>query len=555
MPPQRWDWIAVALVMALCAACKLYFLHPVGPILFFDELIYKQDAESLASLGTYASAQYPLGYPLAIAPAFAFGAGYHGVFLSNVLLTTLLVPACFLLARTVGMRHAWLAALAAALLPLQAVFPTQVLSENLFVPAFAFAAWFAVRGRCASTGGAAIYGVALGGLFLIKYLALPAIPVLWAIWLCGVAGSVDPDRVDWKRAAAASGVAIFAMVAGWLAFVQLSGISVEKASAKISGIHTTQIGPASIFMWACAYLAALCLLAGPFLPLFLTTAGSARRASWTWLRTSPLTRLFALGIALAGICWMVATLHSAGGADNYPVPQRVVVRYFMLLTPLLVVLGLALAFQRELPRSGRVASIAAALVSIGAVVVARAILYHDAIWDFPPWFATIPLYNSDIVGFSSAGMVACLAVVMLVGIPMRLRPLWVAGVMALLLSSTHLADQRAKQSSMIRPIHARTLAPLVIDAIRRDDAAVVVTALNREPPRVMISALVFWGVPRSKLKVLTPAQIETSGLSPTTQVYLVTDQPMHQPAYRQYRYGSRTGYIYLLDAAQIHVAP
>lgn len=547
--PQRREWAAIILLMAACIVAKLWFLKPVGPILFFDELIYKQDADALATLSPYPSGQYPFGYPLAITPAILLGAGYQGIFWINVVLTTMLVPACFLLAKEIRSEHAWLAAAVAALLPLQTVFPTQVLSENLYVPMFVFVVWFAVRGRCTSASMAFLYGLALGGLFLIKYLALPAIPLIWVMWLYGIA-STDGGResISWRRAALFSGVAVLGAIVAWFAFIQLSGISVVKAGSRVSGIHAAEIGPASIAMWASAYAAAICLLAGPFLPLLASAVAAVCRTPLQWMRDSALARLLLLTALLVGGYWLVATLHSAGGASNYPIPQRVVMRYFMALTPLVVVLGLALAFRNDFPRLRGIALAAVIAASLVALFLAHAILYKNAVWSFPPWFATIPLYSSDISGLQPTGMLVFLAALVLASAWSYewLRPIWVVGVLVLFALCLVIVTQRGQQQSTTRPVHPKVLAPIVLEAVRSHDTVVVVTDLPQEPPRVMMRALVFWGVPKKKIRVITPQEMASMDVGATTPVYLITGRRQPQPLVREYRYGSRTGYVYIL---------
>ena len=189
---DTWDIAACVLLVLACTLAKFAWLDPVGPLIFFDELLYRQGAEALAGLRTYPSGHYPFLYPLLLAPGEALHAGYRGIFVANVLAGSALIPACWLLARTVGMRWGWPCALAAALLPLQWLFPTQVLSENLFVPLFAWTVWYAIRAARPGVSASMVYGVALASLFLVKYLALPAIPVIWAAWLFGLVARGTP---------------------------------------------------------------------------------------------------------------------------------------------------------------------------------------------------------------------------------------------------------------------------------------------------------------------------------------------------------------------------
>jgi hypothetical protein len=552
-PALAW---ALAL-MVLTVVGKAWLLDPVGPVLFFDELLYRQAAEAIANLARYPTGQYPFGYPAVISPAFAVGAGYAGVFWINTLLTSALVPGCFLLARSIRSPYALLSALLAALLPIQAVFPTQLVSENLFIPAIVLVVWFAIRGRCESRISAFLYGLALASLFLTKYLALPAIPVIWAFWLFGVQlqrrtgerTSEPPVRAIaiWSAAAVVIGVG------SWLVFANYNGISLMAASSKVSGIHAPAISAKSIGMWACAYLAVLVLIMSPFLPNLMDSAIAVAKRPLAALREDPVDRLFALFVLLTGGFWMVATLHSSGGADNYPVPQRVVARYLMFVAPLLVVLGPALVARGATQVGGRFGWIAITFAAIAAVLVAHGILYKDLVWQFPDWFASIPLYSSDLLSYRNEAIVAVLLATMLVGalasVDRSVRVAWM--VMLILLFGTCLinADHKARALSSVRPVHAKVLVPLVRQALRDHDSVVVVAEIRGEPARVMRNALAYWGIPRNRVRVVDGADWQRAEVS-TQPVLLQTARRLPMHPLLVYRYGTRTAYVYRLDAKQ-----
>lgn len=553
LDPRRWqvndriDAAACLVLLVACTLAKLALLQPVGPLIFFDELLYRQGAEALAGQGPYPSGHYPFLYPLLLAPGEALHAGFRGIFVANVLATSALIPACWLLGRTIGMKWAWPCALAAALLPIQWVFPVQVMAENLFVPLFAWAVWYAIRARVPGAAASLVYGASLASLFLVKYLALPAIPLIWATWLFGLASR----EVRWRslsRIAALSLAGMAAMVIAWIAYAQANGIALDEAfGSKVSGLHAGELmTPAAVAMWAAAYLCALILLAAPFLPRFAEALGALAVAPRRLLRESPLARLTLLFALLAGGYWLICVQHSAGAMRNYPVPQRVVVRYLMHLLPLVAVLGLALTLRPD-PRPRLRHAVPLAAIAAGAVWVAHQVLYADLAWDFPPWFAAIPLYSTDILGFREPSMLwpllGLVAASAFVGLHRSIAWAWVAAWLLLLGMATLVVQQRAERDSTTRPSHARALAPLLANATRRHENVLVITELRREPPVVLRQALMFWGADPGAFRVIGPGQA-ASAQADKTEVLRITMKPRPGDEVLRYPVGNATGYIY-----------
>jgi hypothetical protein len=543
---DRRDLAACLLVLVACTVAKFMWLDPVGPVIFFDELLYKQGAEALAGQGVYPSGHYPFLYPLLLAPGEMLHAGYFAIFVANAIATSTIIPACWLLGRAVGMRPGWPAALAAALLPLHWVFPTQVLSENLFVPLFTWAVWYAIRARVPGRISSVVYGAALASLFLVKYLALPAIPLIWATWLFGVA----TQSAGWRaagRPAALSIAGMLAMVALWVAYAMGNGIAFAEAfGSKVSGLNAGDLmTPAAVLMWAAAYLCALVMLAAPFLPRILEGWSRFARAPLQALRESPRDRLLFLCSLLAGGYWLICIQHSAGAIHNYPVPQRIIVRYFMHLTPLIWVLGLALTLSPP-PRARPWFGVAAAVLSGAALWVAHQVLYADIAWDLPAWFATIPLYSTDIIGFEPfAKLWALVGLVVAAGFVGRHRGLawaWVAAWVVLQGSASLLAHDQAASMNSTRPLHAKALAPLVIQAAREHGRILVITELRQETPRILTQALEFWGADPTTFEVIGPGQ-ERAARAETVEVLRITGS-RRAGAVTHYRVGHATGYIY-----------
>lgn len=556
-PGTRVDGIACVAITLLVFGVKLFLLEPIGPVLFYDELLYKLGADALHGVGRYPSGQYPPLYSAMLAPGLAAGWGYAGIFYANAIASTAIIPASWLLAREVGMRWAWPAALLCSLLPIHWTYPTQVLSENLSVPLFLWVTWYAVRARPTSVGPAALFGVGLAGLALTKYLLLPSIPVLWAIWLYGMHARTAAAHGGAGRLVApalASVIGVVAPIVGWLAYAHSQDIGIGDAfGAKVVKFKAKDlVTPDILAMWGVAYLSCIVLLAAPFLPRLAEAGLAMLRSPLRSLRESPLARLFLLAALLLAGYWLVCARHSAFGIGNYPVPQRVIVRYFMHLTPVVMVLGLALT-QAPLRRTNPWLTAMLALGSCGLVLASHRILFDDAIWDFPDWFARIPLYSTDIRGYEASVHIYALACLVLLSALTPLHPIarkaWLACLFVFLGASTALTFKIVSRNTSIDPLHAKNLAPLVIAATRTHERVVVITEIGARAgiPRVMQQALRFWGADPDKFRVVGPNHRIDAG--PSTVVYRITTRKLGKPALRDYGFGRSSGYIYEEDRA------
>lgn len=558
--PARWlpvlDVLALLSIVAASVALKFALLEPVGPVIFFDEMLYGLASRAMAGEIPYPSGHYPFVYPLFLAPSVLAGAGYDGLFLSNVLASSTLPVACWLLARTVGARLGFPAAACAALLPFNFTFPTQVMAENLFVPAFAFAAWYAVRGRCGGRVASFAYGALLSALFLTKYLALPAAPVLVAIWLIGLhAGGAG--RKALASAAAWSGAGWLALTATWLAYAQGQGITVREAfGGNVSGINEgVTLTATSLFMWTCAYLAAFALACGPFLARLLEQAGMASVAPLRYLRQGAYARLVVLTLVLAAGYVLICVQHSAGGAMNHPVPQRVVVRYFMHLVPLVVVIGVCGVVQRT-GRHGRwwLAGAAAAVAGV-ALWHAWQLLYGNGYWEFPHWFAAIPLYATDILAMRDewqleVGIFLAVVSLLVARIPL-VRWLFLVAVLLWYYEGTTEVSKLARKETAVTPLHARAVAPLVL----RDIGAGHKVLILHEIPRLGIvdlkQGLVFWGADVGRI-VVAEGSSDAGLPQGVTSAYRIT--PRERPdleVVATYPLGNRTGHVYREDIERL----
>lgn len=394
----------IAIISLLLFVIKAIFVifHATGPAVLNDEYLYKFNAESMFLLQKYANAHYPPAYSLALIPAFFFDNWYPVMLVINAILSSLVVPATWALAKAAEMRHPLVPAALAALIPFHAVYPSFLLSENLFVPLFCCTLALCLRGHSASPLQGFLFGLAAGLTHLTKYLFLPAMPLLFFGWLWGIRNSRrnHGNGRPWI-AALTPFLAYLAIIALWVWYGQASGFHWRQLfglDISAAGRLVTDSGHAlktldqfasvsSFLMWLSAYAAYLTLLWLPIWGLGGTWALDALSGRKKF-KISDIRRIFfVLAFALVlGYC-LTAVLHSFGGEYNYPIPKRILGRYLIHLFPIMLVLASlvleSFSDRKILPEPRSFAFGACLSLMLG--LVAWSVIRGD-IWNFPSFF-------------------------------------------------------------------------------------------------------------------------------------------------------------------------
>lgn len=225
----RSELSALVILTTLTMAVRAWLgvIDP-GPTLYFDEAYYIENARSIFHLASYSTAIYPPLYSVLIAAGLTQAAWYPATMAISAAASGLAVPATWFLARSLGARWPLAAATIVALLPAGYAYSQYLLSENLSTPLFILALALAVRGR-QSEGW--IVGISAAALFLTKYIALPAVPLLCALWLLRVWQN-DASRRHARSLAAVAlrpVMAVVVLIVGWLIYAIASGFALRDA--------------------------------------------------------------------------------------------------------------------------------------------------------------------------------------------------------------------------------------------------------------------------------------------------------------------------------------
>lgn len=531
-----------------------------GPIIP-DELLYKFNAMAIFSLQKYPFPHYPPVYSAVLAPALFFKNWYEGMLIINAFISSLIVPATWFLARQAGVRHPLIAALLAALLPMHVIYPNLLYSENLFVPLFILATALALRGGKGGFIEALLFGLVLGVVHFTRYLLLPALPILFGVWLYSWSmqqKTICEDSTSKRYSSALFVIFAYGLLLGIWAFygwasgftwTKLFGFGISGGRAKFAHIDT-------FLMYAAAYTAHVIL--AWFLMWILITVWAVQNTDKQWrLQIEPIHKRFLLlALLLLGCYWAVAVRHSVGSAPIPPLPTRIVGRYLLHLSPIMLVAGV-LALERIIEssapfRNGK--AFIAAGIMLGLASLSWWILFDKGIWKFSKWFEDP--YMADVIA--------------LVSFPIFLLQIFAA--CALL---TMIVQQKKDIRILILPMVLLMLVFLFVDAKKmlhyqdglhyREFAKAAANLPDQEGPLRIIcdgkgslktwsgewlwvyARMKFWEVKQNDISIQhisSPLTPELAGSS--TPSLLLTMTPINIKPLRKYTVNEKLYYIYLI---------
>ena len=542
--------------------------NATGPSILYDEYIYKFNAEAIFHLQKYADAHYPPAYSIALAPALFFEGWYEAMLVINAFISSMTVPAAWLLAKAAGARHPLVSAALAAVIPFHAVYPSFLLSENLFVPAFCLALALALRGASASPMEGILFGLALGLAHMTKYLFLPAVPLLYLGWLWAMRHPENGRPGSWAKALAPA--AGYALVAGlWLWYGQSSGFHVRElfgldisaagrlvtnteAAARRIGQFAT---PGAFFMWACAYAAFFFLTWLPVWGIGMIWAAEkfSGRLPGRAGRTSSLFLFLAMALVL-GFC-VTALLHSFGAPYNYPKPNRIMGRYLVHLGPVILVFA-ALAFEElhsrhktNQTRPAIYVALLSAVLGIGAMWVMK-----DGIWELPSFFYKDNMNLLNLPTFGPVGYIALALISVVASALVAFRtsnqPGMVAAPLAIffLLSSFGYAFSAPYRNE---GLHLRMVASASTEIPFKDTHIFIFVDKVRIPAKNFVGCARFWGLGDTRLTRLQNREDLLSFRAGASPGMLLSSQVLDMPCLARYSFKDRNFSIYRVDRAEV----
>jgi hypothetical protein len=343
-----------------------------------------------------------------LAPALFFKQWYEAMLVLNAFWSSLIVPATWFLARIAGVRQPLLAAVLSALLPMHFSYPNILFSENLFIPLFVMAMALALRGGQRGHIEALVFGFVLGVAHLTKYLFLPALPLLFGAWLYSRSKSkpeFPPESLSKRYCPALLVLLAYSAVIGiWLYYgrasgfgwSQLFGFDIPGIKSKAGNIH-------SFLMWASAYTSYIILAWLPVWGIMAIWTSQLSDNAWRIQLGPRHWRFLILVLLLLGGYWFLAVHGSFAASYNYPVPQRLIGRYLMQLSPIMLVVGVWVL--ERIAESQAPFHKMKALIGIGVLIglasLAWRIIFYKGIWAFRELFATRVYNTVDVIALVS----------------------------------------------------------------------------------------------------------------------------------------------------------
>jgi hypothetical protein len=539
LPLSAWLLILFSLLVFL-KTCWIFF-YSTGPVVYGDEFFYKEQAYQIFHRQLYVGSLYGLPYPplYPVSLSLAFLSKEHWyewmLFINALLSSAIIFPAYLISKRLLPGKVCFLPVIMVALLPFHAIYPSLLMSENLFLVLFLFVIYFSLIRERRGWFSGMLVGVFCALAFMSRYLFLPSIPLLIGLWwLIPLLKKDLKGKSIWQKlqlpdlAAVAAGFLV--IYTPWLLYAHYSGISggramglhlagsygkaISSAEFNFSGAAIKRSNLDTLVLWVTAYSSYLVFVLAPFLGIVYLyfRLWFSKKEDISFREKLFFFSLIALSIGY----FLLAVQHSWGAGYNYPVPQYLLGRYLMHLTPLYFIAAVvALYTLSKHISSFKCSSIfIISLVTVILVWAAQRILFEQVVWKLPEWFACIKYTSPDsFIYGKQVALWAVLSIIVLINISLfagwrnkefsqRFMVQMIAGLLIFFQFSAFCAIYLSTMTHKVWMIHPRRVAPILNHDINNNVASI---ALLYDIPGVgsdiFSKSLVFWGVPQNRLSV------------------------------------------------------
>jgi hypothetical protein len=582
LPLSAWLSIIFFLLVFL-KSCWIYF-YSTGPLVFFDEFLYKEYAQQIFNRQPYGSIAslplYPPLYPMLLSPAF-FSKGHWYewmLFINTLLSSSIIFPVYLISKRLLPEKVFFLPVIMAALLPFQAVYHSMLMSENLFLSIFLFTLYFSLIRERRDWFSGFLAGFFCALAYMTKYLFLPCIPLFIGLWWLiplirqDLKGKSFREKLQLPKLAVVIGGFLF-IYTPWLLYAHYSGISaveamglpyaasyqnaISGAEFSLSGVATERPNLDSLLLWATSYSSYLVLVLAPLLGilcLYFRLLFSKKEVS------SFREKLFFFSlIALSIGSFLLALQHSWGADYNYPVPQYLLGRYLMHLTPLYYIASVVALYRL----SNHISSLkytSIFMISLIALVLgwaAQRILFEQAVWKLSGWFACLKCNSPDtFIYCKRVALWAVLTIICLIGISLfagrmnknfgrRFMVQVIAGLIILFQFSAFYNICLSTMTRGVWMLHPRMLAPILTHDI---DNGVESIALTYDIPGLgsdgLSNSLLFWGILKKRVLVMAAGEEKQNTHENAKQYFLSGTYYNTMHALYSYEVNDRKYYLY-----------
>lgn len=546
-------WLIV--MFATLVGLKSYWiLNSTGPTIFGDEFLYMHFAQRMFTGQPYDHyAHYPPMYPLSLSLAFLSKTHWYEtmLFINTLLSSSILFPVYLISKRMLPGHVSFLPVIMVALLPFHAVYPSLLISENLFLLVFLFSVYVSLIWEKRNWLAGVLVGVSSAVAYMTKYLFLPSIPFLLGLWWLTPLFNKDLkgngiDKNLHLSALAAVTTGFLLVYSPWLFYAHYSGLTLlreamglenlisyvvetSRADIRISGARADVPNLESLVLWLAAYGSYMVLLLAPVLSILCLYVRLllSKKADIPFRE-----RLFVFSLIVLSIGYfLLAVQHSWGAEYNYPEPNYLLGRYLLHLTPLYF-LAAVIALYRI---SNHISSLSAAFViltslfSLLLVYVAQHVLFEQAAWKLSPWFADIPFNSPDgFVYKERAVLWAVLIIIPAIGIGIiagrrnnifatRYMLPFIAGFLILFQFGAFYVVSNRIMAQRGWPLHGRLLAPVFRTDLNNGVESIALRYdIRGLSSHNLLWSLYFWLEQGPESKIVVNAIGEKSGMIPAT---------------------------------------
>lgn len=328
------------LVFALLCVVKMVTVLPLanGPIAFGDELGYKKYSLQWFTQHRQLDPHYPMMYPLSITFAFLFDDWYMAMKILNILYSSSVVFVVYAIARLYLDRNkSTLLMLVSASIPFHFLFPSMIMSENLFFSVFLLAIFLTLwegEGKKKYFVDV-LLGVMLTVACLTRYIAMMAIPVCAFVWVMKQLS----HKEKWRAIFGRGFLIVCSMVITFIPWYlnnypkydlkEMIGFGIAKKT------NPEQLTLERLALTGTFYLAYFVILATP---VIIYLFYSFREIEWKNL-FGKYNQLWVMVYGLTATFFVAVTRHSWRAAYNYPTYWRIMGRYLICFPLLYIILA------------------------------------------------------------------------------------------------------------------------------------------------------------------------------------------------------------------------
>jgi len=264
--------LTIHVLFIISIIIKCFFILPFeGPIIFWDEVLYKKNAFALFNL-SYNTQHYPPFYSLLIAPATLFGDNFYIVMkFINVLISSAIVYPTYLLSNIfIKKENTIVISLLALAIPYQITYPKLLMSEVLFYPLFLLSIYTFLQFLFKNNyKWGIIAGITLATCLLTRYMAVILLPAYFSTYI--VYALFDYNSTFNKKRI----IQLMLFVIVFLAILSLYYIPyfeyfLNRSGKYVASRNNKVESPAFHgFIWSILYISYAIVLIAPVIPAFV----------------------------------------------------------------------------------------------------------------------------------------------------------------------------------------------------------------------------------------------------------------------------------------------